>query len=87
MILLLICMLNFLIAIISDTYVNVTANQINNIYIYRSILNLEYTQIRSESIFKDKFSMIIMVCPVKAEDRSKTDKSLHSMSAIFQELF
>lgn len=87
MILMLICMLNFLIAIISETYSKVNANHTNNIYLYRSILNLEFTEINSEDTFEDKFSMNIMVCQVKPNDQTKTDNALQSLSTATKELF
>ena len=82
-----VCLLNFLIAIISDAYANVAANQINNIYQYRSILNLEYIQINGDKEMQDKFSFIIMVCKVQPGDKSNTDQAIQSISAVTRELF
>ena len=52
-IVLLICLMNFLIAIVSETYAQVVAMDLNNVYGHRAYLNQEFIEIFGEQVFAD----------------------------------
>lgn len=58
-ILLLVILMNFLIAIVADTYVLCQQQATNNTYYFRSELNLEYLEIFGEASFKRRFNFIL----------------------------
>lgn len=63
-ILLLIILLNCLIAIVGESYSVVMAEKKNNIYQFRSLLNLEYVEILGLSTFKTRFNKMLFVSPI-----------------------
>jgi hypothetical protein len=63
-ILLLIILLNCLIAIVGESYSVVMAEKTNNIYQFRSLLNLEYVEIRGIGVFKSNFNQILLVSSI-----------------------
>jgi hypothetical protein len=72
-IILLVCLMNFLIAIVGETYSVVMQNQVNNVYGFQSYLNKEYIEIfGASSLDVIKFSKILLVSSAEA----KTDLSV-----------
>jgi hypothetical protein len=56
-IVLLVCLMNFLIAIVGETYSVVMQNQLNNVYEFQSTLNQEFVEIfGSKSVDNQPFS-------------------------------
>ena len=67
-ILLLVCLMNFLIAIVGETYSVVMQNQVNNVFKFQSYLNVEYVEIFGEKAVDDiKFSKILLVSSAEAK--------------------
>ena len=58
---LLVCLMNFLIAIVSETYEKVLDMHIVNIYTHRAFLNQEFITTFGEEIFDEQFSIILLV--------------------------
>lgn len=68
-IILLVCLMNFLIAIVGETYSVVMQNHVNNVFRFQSYLNNEYVEIfGSSSVDDKKFSKILLVS--SAEDNT-----------------
>jgi hypothetical protein len=63
-ILLLIILLNCLIAIVGESYSVVMAEKTNNIYQFRSLLNLEYIEILGIGVFKTNFNQILLMSSI-----------------------
>jgi len=53
--------MNFLIAIVADTYVNCQNESTNNVYFFRSELNLEYIEIFGGSAYSEQFNKILFM--------------------------
>jgi len=60
-ILLLVVLMNFLIAIVSETYSEVTQESINNIYFFRSQLSEEYIEIWGKDSFKESCNQVLLM--------------------------
>jgi len=63
-ILLLIILLNCLIAIVGESYSVVMAEKTNNIYQFRSLLNLEFIEIFGTGVFKENFNQILLISSI-----------------------
>ena len=59
-VILFVVLMNFLIAIVSETYGIVMQKEVSNIYKFRSQLNNEYFQIVGEQ--DEEFSQILLMC-------------------------
>lgn len=62
-ILLLVVLMNFLIAIVSETYGEVTQDKLNNIYFFRSQLSEEYFEVWGKNVFKEKCNQLLIMTP------------------------
>ena len=62
-ILLLVVLMNFLIAIVSETYSEVTKESINNVYFFRSQLSEEYIEVWGKNVFKEKCNQLLIMTP------------------------
>lgn len=63
-ILLLIILLNCLVAIVGESFSIVMAEKTNNIYQFRSLLNLEYIEILGVGVFKTYFNQILLISSI-----------------------
>lgn len=67
-IVLLVCLMNFLIAIVGETYSVVMQNQLNNVYEFQSTLNQEFVEIfGTKSVDGQPFSQILLVSSAEAQ--------------------
>ena len=71
---LLVILMNFLIAIVSETYALVMQNEVANIFYFRAILNQEYYEIWAEKSYTKQvdFSHILFMTEVTDNGESKT---------------
>lgn len=84
-ILLLVCLMNFLIAIVSETYAQVVALEMNNIYSQRAYLNQEFIEIFGNQVFADEFSIILLVRPVEVAGDQNVMDLIKGMSKTFSQ--
>lgn len=82
-IVLLVCLMNFLIAIVSETYAQVVARELNNVYGQRAYLNQEFIEIFGEQVFADQFSIILMVRTVEAGEDQGVMSLIKDMNKTF----
>lgn len=70
---LLVILMNFLIAIVSETYALVMQNQIANIYYFRATLNQEYFEIWAEKGYhkQEDFSHILFMTEAQNQGENK----------------
>jgi len=67
-ILLLVVLMNFLMAIVADTYVVMMENERSNVYYFKNELCHEFIEIKGDNIFPQEFNMILFQQPKESAE-------------------